>query len=191
MSLDYCCQKWPLRVNTLTRYVNNAQPCCGCFLIEGRGVSTWDLIRKQPGVIADNSSPSQSCEAYDHYKEDVRFLKELNVSHYRFFICWTRILPNGTTSNINEKGISFYRSLIEELKANSIEPIAVLFHADYPFELYQRGGWLNPECIQWYLDFCQLCFERFGDLVRLILALRVITKTYFYFLFQWKIKWHY
>ncbi|EPB71164.1 hypothetical protein ANCCEY_09745 [Ancylostoma ceylanicum] len=97
------------------------------------------------------------------------------VSHYRFFICWTRILPNGTTSNINEKGISFYRSLIEELKANSIEPIAVLFHADYPFELYQRGGWLNPECIQWYLDFCQLCFERFGDLRYNVVAMSSAT----------------
>ncbi|EYB83408.1 hypothetical protein Y032_0336g2888 [Ancylostoma ceylanicum] len=133
---------------------------------DGRGVSTWDVIRKQPGRIADNSSPSQSCDAYYHCKEDVQLLKELNVSHYRFSICWTRILPNGTISNVNEKGIAFYRSLIEELKANGIEPIAVLFHADYPFELYQRGGWLNPECIQWYLDFCRLCFERFGDLVK-------------------------
>ncbi|CAJ0604181.1 unnamed protein product [Cylicocyclus nassatus] len=134
--------------------------------VDGRGVSTWDVIRKQPGRIADNSSPSQSCDAYHHYKEDVKLLKDLHVTHYRFSICWTRLLPNGTIDKINEQGVKYYRDLIEELQRNEIEPIVTLFHADWPYELYKQKGWLNPQCIQWYLDFCRLCFERFGDLVK-------------------------
>ncbi|ETN76954.1 hypothetical protein NECAME_00479 [Necator americanus] len=48
--------------------------------------------------------------------------------------------------------------------ANQSDGEVTLFHADYPFELYEKGGWLNEECITWYLDYCHLCFSRFGDL---------------------------
>ncbi|KAK5974214.1 Myrosinase 1, partial [Trichostrongylus colubriformis] len=88
------------------------------------------------------------------------------VTHYRLSICWTRILPTGLIDNINEKGVLFYRDLLEELIKNDISPIVTLFHADYPYSLYEKGGWLNSDCIQWYHDFCRLCFVRFGDLVQ-------------------------
>ncbi|KAK6012599.1 glycosyl hydrolase, family 1, partial [Ostertagia ostertagi] len=92
--------------------------------------------------------------------------KVLQVTHYRLSICWTRILPTGLIDNINEKGVEFYRDLLQELKTNGIAPIVTLFHADYPYALYLKGGWVNSDSIQWYQDFCRLCFERFGDLVK-------------------------
>ncbi|PIO65846.1 hypothetical protein TELCIR_12460 [Teladorsagia circumcincta] len=90
---------------------------------DGRGLSIWDVIRKQPGRIADNSPPTLSCDHYYHYKEDVQLIKYLKVTHYRLSICWTRILPTGLIDNINEKGIEFYRNLLEELTKNDIVPI--------------------------------------------------------------------
>ncbi|VDO44878.1 unnamed protein product [Haemonchus placei] len=133
---------------------------------DGRGLSIWDVIRRQPGRIADDSPPELSCEHYHHYKEDVQLIKDLQVTHYRLSICWSRILPKGDLSVVNEKGITFYRSLLEELTKNGISPIVTLFHADYPYCLYERGGWLNDECLLWFHDFCRLCFQRFGDLVK-------------------------
>lgn len=41
--------------------------------------------------------------------------------HYRFSISWTRILPNG--SAVNRDGIEYYKTIIDELIANGIEPV--------------------------------------------------------------------
>lgn len=42
---------------------------------------------------------------------------------YRFSLSWTRILPNGDLSYINESGIDYYHRLIDELLNNEIEPM--------------------------------------------------------------------
>lgn len=49
-------------------------------------------------------------------------LKSLKVSHYRFSISWSRVLPDGTTRYINEKGLNYYERLIDALLAANIVP---------------------------------------------------------------------
>jgi len=41
---------------------------------------------------------------------------------------------------VNEKGLAFYDRLVDELLAANVQPWATLFHWDYPYELYSRGG---------------------------------------------------
>lgn len=49
-------------------------------------------------------------------------LKSLKVTHYRMSISWPRVLPDGTTQNINEAGLNFYHRLIDALLAANIQP---------------------------------------------------------------------
>lgn len=49
-------------------------------------------------------------------------LKRLKVSHYRFSISWSRVLPDGTTRYINEMGLNYYERLIDALLAANITP---------------------------------------------------------------------
>jgi len=49
-------------------------------------------------------------------------LRSLKVSHYRFSISWSRVLPDGTTRYINEKGLNYYERLIDALLAANIMP---------------------------------------------------------------------
>lgn len=143
--------------------------------LDGRGRSIWDEIREQKGRIAGDPAVDVSCEARLRYKEDVQTLKELGVSHYRFSISWSRVLPDGTARKVNEEGIKFYRDLCEELLANGIKPIVSLFHADVPLAIYDDGGWLNPKNNDHFVDFCRVCFEKLGDLVKIWITFNEIA----------------
>ncbi|CAH1955173.1 unnamed protein product [Acanthoscelides obtectus] len=90
-------------------------------------------------------------------------LKDLGVSHYRFSISWSRLLPTGFADKVNKAGVQYYKNLIKELKANGIEPLVTLYHWDLPQPLQVLGGFLNDNFVDWFGDYAQLCFDLFGD----------------------------
>lgn len=40
-----------------------------------------------------------------------------------------------------------------------------MFHWDYPFELYLRGGWLNPDSPKWFEEYAQIVADKLSDRV--------------------------
>ena len=56
----------------------------------------------------------------------------------------SRVMPEGT-GRVNEKGLDFYRRLVDALGEAGIEPNATLFHWDLPAALEDRGGWQNRD----------------------------------------------
>lgn len=66
---------------------------------------------------------------------------------------------------MNEKGIEFYNRLIDELVENKIEPYITLYHWELPYEIYKRGGWMNPQIVEWFGEYAKLIAERFSDRV--------------------------
>lgn len=137
----------------------------GASTAGGRGKSIWDVYCEDKGHIRDGSDGSVACDHYHRYKEDIALLKELGVKHYRFSISWTRIFPEGI-GEVSEEGIRFYNDLIDELLKNGIEPYVTLFHWDFPYALYLKGGWLNPESPKWFAEYTKVVAERFSDRVK-------------------------
>ncbi|UMM30024.1 hypothetical protein L5515_012088 [Caenorhabditis briggsae] len=139
----------------------------GAKELDGRGFSTWDAIRSEYGRIRDASDPNLSCESRLKYKEDIALLAKIGVTSYRFSISWSRVLPNGTLSEISEEGVQYYRDVCLLLRDNGIEPIVTLFHFDMPLAIYDNGtSWLNKENCDHFVNFADLCFQKFGDLVK-------------------------
>lgn len=134
----------------------------GAAYEDGKGLSVWDLFCKEPGRVLEGQTGDVACDHYHRYKEDVQIMKKLGIKAYRFSISWPRILPDGT-GRVNEKGIAFYKNLIDELLANGIVPYATLFHWDYPYELQKRGGWLNPDSSDWFAEYVQTVADHLGD----------------------------
>ncbi|OSX63480.1 glycoside hydrolase family 1 protein [Postia placenta MAD-698-R-SB12] len=135
----------------------------------GRGPSIWDTFCKVPGNIRDGSNGDIATDSYHRYKEDVALLKSYGVRAYRFSLSWSRIIPlGGRQDPVNQEGVAFYRSLIEELLKNDITPYVTLYHWDLPQGLHDRyGGWLNKEeIVQDYVNYAKICFTAFGDLVQ-------------------------
>jgi Glycosyl hydrolase family 1 len=93
----------------------------------------------------------------------------LQVDFYRFSIAWSRVIPSGKlAAGVNEAGVTYYNNIINGLIAKGVEPVATIYHWDLPQALHDDdGGWLNEKIIPHYNDFATLCFQRFGDRVRI------------------------
>jgi beta-glucosidase len=137
----------------------------GAAYEDGKGLSVWDTFCRKPGAVWQGHSGEVACDHYHRYKEDVALMKSLNVPAYRLSISWPRVLPEGIGA-VNPKGLEFYDRLIDELLAAGITPYITLFHWDFPYELYCRGGWLSPDSPQWFADYTRVIVDKLSDRVQ-------------------------
>ena len=144
---------------------------------DGKGLSIWDVFSRIPGKVTNGDTPEVACDHYDLYKEDVKLMKELGLKSYRFSVSWPRILPEGK-GQINQKGIDFYKRLIDELLKNDIVPNMTLYHWDLPYELQNLGGWLNRDVAKWFGEYAEIIFREFGDTVPLFATINEPIATY-------------
>ena len=136
----------------------------GAVKEDGKGEHIWDVYVKEPGHIYGGHNGDRACDHYHRFREDVSIMKEIGIMAYRFSIDWSRVLPEGFGS-VNERGIAFYDSLIDELLKNGIEPYITLHHWELPYEIYKRGGWMNPQIVEWFGEYARLIAGRFSDRV--------------------------
>lgn len=132
---------------------------------DAKGLSVWDNFTRQPDRIFENQNGDVACDHYHRYQEDVALMREMKLQAYRFSVAWPRILPNGTGA-VNPKGLDFYDKLTDELLKANIQPWVTLFHWDFPYELYCRGGWLNRDSSDWFAEYTQVVVDRLGDRVK-------------------------
>jgi beta-glucosidase len=131
---------------------------------DGRGPSIWDTFSHQPGSIVDNSNGDVACDHYHRWAADLDLMKSLQVRSYRFSIAWPRIMPAGR-GPVNQRGLDFYKRLVDGLHQRGIAPLATLFHWDLPQPLQDLGGWENRDCAQWFADYATAVFQGLGTAV--------------------------
>ena len=136
----------------------------GAYREGGKGLNIWDVYSHEPGKIEDGKNSDVACDHYHLFNEDVKLMSELGINSYRFSISWSRIFPDGT-GKVSEDGVRFYSELIDELLAHNIEPYITLFHWDYPYALYKKGGWLNDDSVEWFKDYAAKIVELYSDRV--------------------------
>jgi len=131
---------------------------------DGKGLSVWDIMCQQPDKIWEGNTGDVSCDHYHRYKEDARLMGQIGLKAYRLSVSWPRVIPEGV-GKINAKGIEFYDRLVDALLKNGVQPWVTLFHWDYPYALYRRGGWLNPESSDWFAEYTKVIVDRLSDRV--------------------------
>jgi beta-glucosidase len=114
--------------------------------------------------VFNGTTGDVTCDHYHRYKEDVAVMKEIGLKAYRLSISWPRVIPAGSGA-VNPKGLDFYNRLIDALLAADITPYVTLFHWDYPYELYCRGGWLNSQSPAWFADYTRVMIDALSDRV--------------------------
>ena len=136
----------------------------GAATRDGGGASVWDMLGRQPGRINNGDTGEIACDHYRRYREDVGLMADIGLQAYRFSVSWPRLLPEGT-GTVNTRGLDFYSRLVDELLQHGITPWVTLFHWDYPYALYCRGGWLNRDSAGWFADYTALIVDRLSDRV--------------------------
>lgn len=136
----------------------------GAYDNDGKGLSIWDTFTR--GGNRDLKGDVGS-DSYHNVRADIRAIRQLRVTHYRFSLSWARIFPNGTRGSYNELGTNYYRTLIRKLKEIRVQPVVTLYHWDLPDHLQQTlGGWTNPQLVDIFRDYADFCFQTFGDDVK-------------------------
>jgi beta-glucosidase len=67
---------------------------------------------------------------------------------------------------VSERGLDFYRDLVEELLAHGVEPVVTLYHWDLPQALEDRGGWPSRDTAKRFGDYAEVVGAALGDRVR-------------------------
>ncbi len=138
----------------------------GSPLADGAGQSIWYRFTHTPGLVAGGDTGDVASDHYRLWESDVRLMRELGLNAYRFGIAWHRVLPEGT-GRVNEKGLDFYRRLVDSLLDNGIRPMITLFHWDLPAALDDRGGWLNRDSASWFAEYARVAYQALDDRVDL------------------------
>lgn len=137
----------------------------------GKGASIWDTFTHRPTTPAGSILPGPTggdvaSDSYNNIFRDIEGLRHLGVSHYRFSLAWTRLMPNGTAP-VNPVGLAHYSQVLSRLQELGIEPIVTLYHWDLPQGLQDAfGGWASPVLPNLFHDYAELCFRHFGGQVR-------------------------
>lgn len=164
----------------------------GAYNVDGRGLSTSDidpyhtdldrssLVKpgaKEGGGTLDDINVAISdtkthypmrygIDFYHTYKEDLRHLSDLGLETFRISIAWSRIFPQGDEIEPNEKGLTFYDNLIDEIIKNDMEPVVTMSHYDMPLHLVTKyGGFANKEVLDFFTRYSRILLERYGHKV--------------------------
>ncbi|MGE9696221.1 MULTISPECIES: GH1 family beta-glucosidase [unclassified Streptomyces] len=136
----------------------------GAATLHGRTPSIWDTFSHTPGKVRNGDTGDIAADHYHRYREDVALMKELGLGAYRFSLSWSRVQPTGRGPAV-ERGLDFYRRLVDSLLEAGITPVATLYHWDLPQELEDAGGWPLRDTAERFADYAALVAGALGDRV--------------------------
>ena len=129
---------------------------------DGRGESIWDTFARTPGNVRNGDTGDAAADHYHRWRDDVALMQRLGLGAYRFSIAWPRVQPDGRGA-ASERGLDFYRALVDGLLEAGIEPFPTLYHWDLPQPLEDAGGWPARETAERFAEYAGLVVDALGD----------------------------
>ncbi len=68
---------------------------------------------------------------YHDYKQILLLAKQLSAKQWRVSVSWARIYPQGD-GVVNQKGLDYYKEMVDFMVAIGIEPVLTCYHWDLP-----------------------------------------------------------
>jgi len=146
----------------------------GAWNTDGKGPDISDtlshgIMDKSPSttIQANQFYPShEAIDFYHHYREDLELMHEMGFKCFRTSVSWTRIFPTGEEIEPNEAGLKYYEDMFKTMQKLGMEPVVTISHYETPLNLVKKyNGWESKKLINFYLNYCEVIFKRFGNLV--------------------------
>ncbi|ARA98337.1 glycoside hydrolase family 1 protein [Geobacillus thermodenitrificans] len=130
--------------------------------------SYLDLWYKNHREVWHNGyGPTIATDFYNRYKEDIQFMKEIGLTHYRTSINWSRFLVDYEHAVVDEEYANYIENVIDELLKNGIEPMICLEHYEIPGVLFEKyGGWGSKHVVDLFVKYAEKVFERYAHKVK-------------------------
>ncbi|HZQ10307.1 MAG TPA: family 1 glycosylhydrolase [Anaerolineae bacterium] len=134
--------------------------------VEGQNFnSDWSVWEELPGKIKNGDSSRVACDWWSgRWREDLDRAQAMGMNAQRIGIEWARIEPR--PGEWDAQAIACYREMLKGLRERGMEPFVTLHHFTSPQWVAARGGFENPEIVQWLARWADRAAREFGDLVR-------------------------
>ncbi len=131
----------------------------GASEADGKGPSIWDTFTRRPGKILHGDTGDHACNTYDprQMESDLDLMADLGLKSYIFSVQWPRIQPEGR-GPANAKGLDYYKRLVDGLCQRGIVPAVTLYHWELPQALQDRGGWLERDTVERFVEHVALVY---------------------------------
>jgi len=130
---------------------------------ENSELTMWGQFSKIPGKVFNNQAPMDGIDRYHRWKEDIEFMKELAIKHYRTSVSMSRVMTR--ERKLNKKAIEWYRNYFKTLMKNNIKIYATIYHWELPQYLSEKGGWKNRETINYLVEHAKIVQENLGEYI--------------------------
>jgi beta-glucosidase len=134
----------------------------GSTAADGRGQSIWDTFARTPGRVRNGETGDVAADHYRLMEKDVALMTRLGLSAYRFSVAWPRVIPEGR-GGVNQRGLDFYKRLVDRLLESGIEPLPTLYHWDLPEALQLEGGWRERSTAHDFATYASVVGDALGD----------------------------
>ncbi len=137
----------------------------GAWKADGKGESIWDRFCHMSTGVGDVTSGSAPGDHYYRWRDDLDLMQSLGVRSYRFSIAWPRVVPRGR-GKVEQRGLDFYRRLVDGLLEREITPYVTLYHWDLPQVLQEQGGWPHRATVDAFVEYADVVTSALGDRVK-------------------------
>ena len=133
--------------------------------VEGNNTNNnWWAWEQRPGRIRDGHKSGLACDWWrGRWKEDFDRAANANQNAHRLSIEWARIQP--TPDRWDETAIDRYRDMLRGLHERGMLPMVTLHHFTDPLWFAEKGGWSNPQAIEWFAAYTRKVVEAMKEYV--------------------------
>ena len=137
--------------------------------VEGNCINNWSEFEQgknkegQPNIKDDQRS-GIACDHWNRHGEDIKLIKNLGVSHYRFSVEWSKIQP--AEGIFDEAVLDHYSKMIDALLDNNIVPVITLHHFTHPLWFDKLDAFEKDTNIQLFVSFCERVFNEYSHKVK-------------------------
>ena len=131
--------------------------------VEGNNVNSdfW-LLEHTPGTLFAEPS-GDACDHFHRYPDDIRMLRELGFSAYRFSIEWARIEPE--EGSFSRAALDHYRRMLAACHEHGVRPCVTFHHFTSPRWFTADGGWEAVANAERFARYCERAVAHLGDLI--------------------------